>query len=192
MDQESHYRKLQNASHTEINQVGSIPDVPSQTTTSPPTPDVDRKLRRSKVLVIVQLILSVTILIVGMTATGFGSKLWFRPYTELCVKGTTIWVPVLGIVTSGLGLGALKYGNYSTKCLPVAHFVMCIISAVASAVLMIRACVCLFWSSDLSRNSWSYDECVRRGYYGCIPPGLVKTLVSCEALILVGALTHCK
>jgi len=151
---------------------------------------VDQKIsenfRRTKRLATVEMVLSCLLLLFGIIATILATvDLFWR--TAICaVVGVSIWAPVLGIIAAGLGLGALRYENYSRNCLLVSHFVMCIISALASFILVIFTCFCITGASY-----WIQDKQFYNSYYDRhTPSGLTETLLAFEVIILIGALAN--
>lgn len=108
--------------------------------------------RRNIILAAVELAISCILLFFGIAALilGNATHYWYGSGNN---SGTAIsfWAPVLGIVTAGLGLGALNRGDYSRGCLLIAHFVMCIISALGFGILLIVSAVVISNAGDFLR-----------------------------------------
>lgn len=124
--------------------------------------------RRSKLLAIIEMVISCILLVVGAVSIAVATN--FGPYyytTSIFVLGTKIWAPVLGIISAGLGLGVFRKSNLVNRCLLTAHFVMCIISSVAFGIL-----------------------CVLASTY--IASGLFWLLTIFEVITILCALTNCK
>jgi len=141
--------------------------------------------RRTKRVATVEMVVSCLLLIFGIITTILATTGYY--WGGSCIMGTSIWAPVLGIIAAGLGLGALKYNDHSRDCLLISHFVMCIISALASGILVIFASICI-----ASTSSWLY-------YYNRYPDdydfrhtptGVPEALMAFEVFILIGALTN--
>jgi len=179
------YSHFQNETPTNI-----LPRPTPPPSYSPPQHNfsIDQKIaencRRTKRLAIVEMVISCILLLFGIVSIILATNDWWF-WTSSCVMGTSIWAPVLGIIAAGLGLGALKYDDHSRSCLLISHFVMCIISALASGILVIFASFCIATTSDwlyLHNNNFGYDP--RR------TPGVMEALMAFEVFILIGALIN--
>jgi len=146
---------------------------------------VAKNCRRTKRLATVGMVISCLLLLFGIVSIVLGNigDIW-NPSVNPGTMSSSIWAPVLGIITSGLGLGALRYGNYSRSCLLIAHFVMCIISALASGILVIFTCICI---ADTSNWLGYYKSYL---YYDHTPIGLPEALMAFQVFILIGALAN--
>jgi len=132
------------------------------------------------------MVLSCVALLFGILGIGFG----FVTIQYCCAAASyifaEIWVPIIGIICAGLGLGALKRGGYNGRCLLTSHFVMCIISAIAFGIMAIHAGLVLGSVADtLGRYSWSMvreNETRSRIWVACARVQYVIEIL----LILVG------
>jgi len=131
---------------------------------------------RTKRLATVGMVVSCLLLLFGIITTILGNThdqpFWGREMGTSCSAGTSAWVPILGIIAAGLGLGSLRYGNQNNKdCFLISYFIMCIVSALASFVLIIFTCFCMANASDFLDPSNA-------------------ALITFEVFVLLGALTN--
>jgi len=115
--------------------------------------------RRSRTLTLAQMTISCATLVLGLVtvcvAGAYSASIYDYNYSihlPTTFFGAEIWVGALGVIGAGLGLGAIRYGNYQSTCLLIAHFVMCKINAIGS--------ICLIGSASgylgMVSNSLSY------------------------------------
>lgn len=135
--------------------VNSVPvTLPHQPPTQQPTFLTENAIaeicRKSKILAVVEMAISCVLLLFGFAAVIMSTQTPYW-YGDVNTSGSAIWAPILGIVTAGLGLGALNRGDYSRGCLLVAHFVMCIVSALGFGIAVIFAVAAACSTSSFMR-----------------------------------------
>jgi len=147
------------------NQPSSVPPTPSELSPQQhhlieETNMEAKNYGHSKKLAIVGMVFSCVALLFGIMGIGFGSVT-----AQYCCAASSyifaeIWVPIIGIICAGLGLGALKRGGYNGRCLLTSHFVMCIINAIAFLVLTVHAGIVFGTVAD-SLQRYSYETSYR-------------------------------
>jgi len=144
--------------------------------------NIDYSLK-SKKLAIVQMVVSCSILVLGVIAACLGTHFLIFYFITASSGGSHIWASIIGIVSSGLGLGALRYGKYGRPCLLIAHFVMCIMSCIGFTIIIVAAiqlflspALFVFW--DENDNVLEYSEAIR------------ISAIILQSLILIGAMIN--